>query len=192
MIVRKPGGRGADRSSGRHAAGTRFLSRNAGEQPARPQLRRRVDRLAISYQKRGGCLVPIVYSKFEFVVQTRLRSTRSTGAVLTIRSTFVRRGTWDATLQLDLIGRYVDRLTAIDVPRYIEMDCRIGWQVRKNLEFSLVGQNLLNNHHLEFVDFVGRRAGFDTSASRRLRNDFLDVLKRVTNLGQPTQRKQAV
>lgn len=66
------------------------------------------------------------------------------------------RSSWDlgSDVQIDLIGRYVDRLSALDVPRYIEMDCRIGWQIGKNLEFSVVGQNLLNNHHLEFVDFL--------------------------------------
>jgi iron complex outermembrane recepter protein len=64
------------------------------------------------------------------------------------------RSSWDlgSNVQFDLIGRYVDRLTALGVPQYIEMDARLGWQIRKNLEFSFVGQNLLNSHHLEFVD----------------------------------------
>ena len=64
------------------------------------------------------------------------------------------RSSWDLgpNVQFDLIGRYVDRLSALGVPQYTEMDARLGWQVRKNLEFSFVGQNLLNNHHLEFVD----------------------------------------
>ena len=61
-------------------------------------------------------------------------------------------------MQFDLIGRYVDALTALDVPKYIEMDARIGWQATKTLEFSFVGQNLLNSHHLEFVDAIAGRA----------------------------------
>lgn len=79
------------------------------------------------------------------------------------------RSSWDLSQDVccDLIGRYVDRLSALQVPKYIEMDCRIGWHVRKNLEFSVVGQNLLDSHHLEFVDFQGglastqvRRGGY--------------------------------
>lgn len=70
------------------------------------------------------------------------------------------RSTWDLddNLQFDLIGRYVDRLSALEVPKYIEMDARLGWQATKNCEFSLVGQNLLNPHHLEFVDVFGGMA----------------------------------
>ena len=67
------------------------------------------------------------------------------------------RSSWDLSqnLQFDLIGRYVDKLTALDVPKYIEMDARIGWQATKTLEFSFVGQNLLDSHHLEFIDTIG-------------------------------------
>jgi iron complex outermembrane recepter protein len=54
----------------------------------------------------------------------------------------------------DLIGRYVDSLVAIGVPKYIEMDTRIAWQATKNMEFSFVGQNLLDGHHLEFNDVI--------------------------------------
>lgn len=67
---------------------------------------------------------------------------------------------WDlgCNWQFDLIGRYVDAFevqtlsTPMLIPSYFEMDARIAWQVTKNLEVSFVGQNLCNNHHLEFVD----------------------------------------
>lgn len=54
--------------------------------------------------------------------------------------------------QVDLIGRYVDHLSgfAIPVGSYIQMDVRLGWEPRPNLEFAVVGQNLLDSHHLEF------------------------------------------
>jgi len=58
-------------------------------------------------------------------------------------------------VQFDLIGRYVDQLAAPNIPKYIEMDTRIGWQATKHVEFSFVGQNLLNNHHLEFIETIG-------------------------------------
>jgi iron complex outermembrane receptor protein len=67
------------------------------------------------------------------------------------------RSSWDLSkdLQFDLIGRYVDRLSALDVPKYFQMDTRIGWYATKNLEVSFVGQNLLDGHHPEFADTIG-------------------------------------
>lgn len=52
--------------------------------------------------------------------------------------------------QFDCFLRYVDQLTTNDTPSYITMDARIGWRPSKNLEFSLVGQNLFTPHHEEF------------------------------------------
>lgn len=62
------------------------------------------------------------------------------------------RSSWDLRedLELDLIGRYVDNLAAIQVPSYITMDLRLGWRPRKYLELAVVGQNLLESKHLEF------------------------------------------
>jgi len=53
-----------------------------------------------------------------------------------------------------MIFRYVDRL-AIGVPRYFVMDVRLGWEPRENLELAVVGQNLLDDHHIEFIDSFG-------------------------------------
>jgi iron complex outermembrane receptor protein len=53
-------------------------------------------------------------------------------------------------LQFDADVRYVDALPAQGVDSYVTMDARIGWQATTNLEFSIVGQNLLDNRHLEF------------------------------------------
>jgi iron complex outermembrane recepter protein len=63
-------------------------------------------------------------------------------------------------VDFDLIGRYVDRLSGFNpgglpgvsdtVPAYVSLDVRLSWRPRKNLELSLVGQNLLDNHHPEF------------------------------------------
>ncbi|MBA4146726.1 MAG: TonB-dependent receptor [Verrucomicrobia bacterium] len=58
--------------------------------------------------------------------------------------------------ELDLAARYVDRLHNISggqigtVPGYAELDARLGWRPRKDLEFSIVGQNLLHDRHPEF------------------------------------------
>jgi iron complex outermembrane recepter protein len=59
-------------------------------------------------------------------------------------------------LQWDTWVRYVDRLPAETqkVPSYWALDVRCGWQPLKNLEFSLVGQNLLDSRHSEFVNEI--------------------------------------
>ena len=55
-------------------------------------------------------------------------------------------------LQFDLTGRYVDVLplttTAPLVPSYYTFDARLAWIV-KAFELSVVGQNLLQNQHIE-------------------------------------------
>lgn len=55
-------------------------------------------------------------------------------------------------IELDLWGRYVDRLTVAQVPSYLTLDLRLGWRPTKQLEFSLVGQNLLDSHRPEFKE----------------------------------------
>lgn len=59
---------------------------------------------------------------------------------------------WDLSenVQCDLIGRYVDNVPSLNVPHYISMDLRIAWRPKKNLELSVVGQNLLDSHHPEY------------------------------------------
>lgn len=62
------------------------------------------------------------------------------------------RSSWNVAkdVDFDLMGRYVDRLVALGVPSYIEMDMRVAWRARKRLELAVVGQNLLQAHHYEF------------------------------------------
>ncbi len=61
-------------------------------------------------------------------------------------------------LRHSVIARYVDSLGYRDYytgvlfcPSYIEMDLRLAWRPREHLELALVGQNLLDSHHYEFV-----------------------------------------
>ena len=52
------------------------------------------------------------------------------------------------TFDTDL--RYVDSLPYFNINSYFELDARIAWQINKNWEVSLVGQNLLHDQHAEF------------------------------------------
>jgi iron complex outermembrane receptor protein len=68
-------------------------------------------------------------------------------------------------LQLDSILRYVDNLPAQRVGRYFNLDMRLGWHVSKNLELSLVGQNLLAGHHPEWSGGTEIQRGIYTKAT---------------------------
>ena len=58
-------------------------------------------------------------------------------------------------LEFDLMSRYVDVLPAAApggprVNPYFSLDARLGWKAGKNVEFALVGQNLISARHTEF------------------------------------------
>lgn len=62
-----------------------------------------------------------------------------------------------ANYQLDIQFRYLsairhlpDIVNGDGIPEYAEMDVRVAKQLSKQLELSLVGQNLLHDHHVEF------------------------------------------
>jgi iron complex outermembrane recepter protein len=57
-------------------------------------------------------------------------------------------------IQFDSTLRYVDALPAPHVPSYVTLDLRLAWSPRKNLEVSIVGQNLLDDRHPEFAPTV--------------------------------------
>jgi len=63
-------------------------------------------------------------------------------------------------VDFDFWLRYVDRSAAIntnggvgliDIPAYLTLDLRLAWRPVKDLELACVGQNLLEDRHLEFV-----------------------------------------
>ncbi len=62
------------------------------------------------------------------------------------------QSSWDlpGDLEFDLMGRYVDNLPALNVSNYITLDLRLGYRPNESWEFSVVGQNLLEEHHQEF------------------------------------------
>jgi iron complex outermembrane receptor protein len=68
------------------------------------------------------------------------------------RSYFTLRSSHDLArnLQADLALRYVGSLPAPAVPAYRELDARLAWQARPELELALAGRNLLHRDHVEF------------------------------------------
>ena len=52
--------------------------------------------------------------------------------------------------EFDAAGRLVGSLPDPNVSGYFALDARCGWTVRKDLDLSLKGTNLLDRHHAEF------------------------------------------
>lgn len=55
-------------------------------------------------------------------------------------------------IEVDAFLRYVDQLDAVDVDAYTELDIRLGYNGFEGVQLSVVGQNLIDNQHMEFVD----------------------------------------
>ncbi len=60
---------------------------------------------------------------------------------------------WDLrhNLEFDMMVRYVDNLPNVNARSYMSMDIRLGWIPNDAWEFSVVGQNILEEHHAEFA-----------------------------------------
>jgi len=54
-------------------------------------------------------------------------------------------------LEVDGFFRAVGQLRASNLPRYQELDMRLGWQATDRLELSLMGRDLLHARHAEFA-----------------------------------------
>ena len=76
-------------------------------------------------------------------------------------------------MELNLWARYVDSLPSQDIDSYVTLDIRLGWMPHKNLEVSIVGQNLFDNNRLEFKpDFI------DTSPTEVERGVYASIIWR--------------
>ncbi len=53
--------------------------------------------------------------------------------------------------EFDLWPRYVDNLSGQSIESYVDLDARLGWRPTGAIEFSLVGQNLLDSRRKEGV-----------------------------------------
>lgn len=54
-------------------------------------------------------------------------------------------------LEFDSALRFVDAVPFFGIDSYTELDLRLGWLPCENLEVAIVGQNLLDNQHQEYV-----------------------------------------
>lgn len=56
--------------------------------------------------------------------------------------------------EVDIWLRYVDELESISVDEYVELDARFGWSPSDRLQLSIVGRNLLDDAHQEFISEI--------------------------------------
>ncbi|WP_340644414.1 TonB-dependent receptor [Phenylobacterium sp.] len=76
------------------------------------------------------------------------------------------------TVGLDLDLRSIDGLKSPAVPAYTELDARLAWRVSDQVELAVVGENLLNDQHLEFVNGSLARREIPRSVRASLRWGF--------------------
>lgn len=76
-------------------------------------------------------------------------------------------------LELDLWARFVDSLPAQDIDGYITLDARLGWHPVENFEISVIGQNLLDNHHPEFESELIATASTEVERSAYVKLTYL-------------------
>jgi len=57
-------------------------------------------------------------------------------------------------LEFDALYYYVSENSELNVPSYDRLDLRLGWKPHKQFELSLVGQNLLEESHLELRELL--------------------------------------
>ena len=62
-----------------------------------------------------------------------------------------------AHFEFDASFRYVTDIANQRVPAYGELDLRLAWKPTESLELSIVGQNLLHDHHPEFGALSSRQ-----------------------------------
>jgi iron complex outermembrane receptor protein len=58
--------------------------------------------------------------------------------------------------ELDVMVRHVSALRLQAVRAYTAVDARYGWRIRRNIELSITGENLLDPRHAEFGALPGR------------------------------------
>lgn len=112
--------------------------------------------LAVNYQPASWWRLRLAYSYLQMALETKDNSTDTTSVAEFEGSSPENQVSLMSSLELpdnvslDLWARYVDRLPGRNIDSYFTFDARLAWRPTKNLEFSVVGQNLFDNRHPEF------------------------------------------
>lgn len=123
--------------------------------------------LTVDYRVNADWRLWMGYSHLDLDIQSKSGSVDLTAGAVESRDwdqqVFVRstlnlpRG-----FELDAALRYIDAIENQAVPDYTELDLRLGWNLTRSLEMSVVGRNLLHDEHGEF-GFVNSRSLIERS-----------------------------
>ncbi|HNG86247.1 TonB-dependent receptor, partial [Accumulibacter sp.] len=67
-----------------------------------------------------------------------------------LRAMWNPRSSVDVDFWLRRVGRLADVGAGVAIPAYTELDARLAWRPRKDVELALIGRNLLHRSHPEF------------------------------------------
>ena len=84
------------------------------------------------------------------------------------------RSSWNISRDwsFDTSAYYVGRLPQDDIDPYVRLDMRVGWQVSPGVTFAVVGQNLLQDEHMEFGGATRNAAEIERSFYGKLTWEF--------------------
>ena len=71
-------------------------------------------------------------------------------------------------LTFDMNYRYLSSLPGLSVPSYSSANARVAWTFRRAWELSLVGDNLLQPHHIEFASDTGPNVAIKRTAYAKI------------------------
>ena len=111
--------------------------------------------LTADYQVTDWCRLHAGYTELQIHIRPKAGSTDTTSGSSESHDPnhqFFFRASLDLPchLEFDSVFRYVTHIANLGVPAYGEVDLRLAWQPLAKLEISVVGQNLLHDHHAEF------------------------------------------
>lgn len=98
---------------------------------------------------------------------TMLANSAQTHQALITSSMNLRQGvTFDASARYTSATSHgqIDG-SVFKIPAYTALDARLAWQKNKNLEFAIIGKNLLKKRHAEYFNIVPNSVPYDVSRS---------------------------
>lgn len=113
--------------------------------------------LATDWRARPGLRFQLAISQFDMVVHEKGNafSTDLGGSAPHLQGSL--RMAWNPRADVDFdawlrrVGRLAEVADGISIPAYTQMDLRLAWRPTKSLELALVGRNLLDSRHPEFI-----------------------------------------
>ncbi len=98
----------------------------------------------------------LVRASYSFIDVDTTNVFESTGAEEVPHHIFSLQNRFDLprNVEIDTTFRYVDDINNLMIGDYFEMDARLAWRPREDLELAIIGRNLLDSQHEEYDDVI--------------------------------------